>query len=306
VGIIVRKKIGTLNEERGGSKEASVKEIFRDGSISFTFPNLKNLAESDITYSQFLACVAQRLLLKQYAAQTIDLDNFICPMSRSSEVFNEIKGDFNVGIKNLFLKRSTIETINLQSSKNKVTEKEQQNAAKQFVTWYDKFWFERLKSQEMLESLEEVFRNPGIPEMKSGSDDWQTLRNIFSSTGYGAFFNMTQAEKETFVNKAEDIPVDWLDGILNSVNKFIELSGETNLKDFESVCNKGNLIAPTFSSFVISTLYGIEEVEKRKKKYTAPLDPYNMFHTFNDTSMSPLLKMNQLVFTTYNYFKILL
>lgn len=295
-----------LSEETERFNEVSVKEIFKDGSISFTFPNLKNLAESDITYSQFLACVAQRLLIKQYAAQTIDLDNFICPMSRSSDVFNEIKGDFNVGIKNLFLKRGTLETINLQSSKNAITAKDQEKAAKQFVTWYDKFWFERLKSQEMLESLEEIFRNPGIPEMKSGSNDWQTLRNIFSSTGYGAFFDMIQAEKELFINKTEDIPVNWLDGILNSVNKFIELSGETNLKDFESVCSQGSLIAPTVSSFVLSTFYGIEEVEERKKKYTAPLDPYNMFHTFNNTSMSPLLKMNQLVFTTYNYFKILL
>lgn len=298
-------KRNRLYENTTSPGEIPIKEVVRDNNIKFTFPNLKNLSESDITYSEFLACVAQRLLLKQYSAQTMDLDNFLCPMSRTTETFNRIKKEYNVGIDSLFLKKGTIKTINSQSSDNRITEEEQERAAIEFVKWYEKYWFEKLKSTEMLESLEFIFKDSVPSEIETQSGDWETLSSMFYSSNPNAFFQMIDAGKEIFMNKPEEMPAKWFNDILDSVNRFIDLTGNNSLDDFDVMCKDGKLIAPTVSSFVLSTLYGIGEIEERRKKYTAPLEPYNMFYILRDGLMSPMLKMNQLVFTTYNYFKIL-
>jgi hypothetical protein len=86
----------------------------------------------------------------------------------------------------------------------------------------------------------------------------------------------------------------------------MKLTGSVELPALKTLASNEDLIVPTTSSFMLSTLYGIEEIEDRKKKYNAPLDPYNMFYIFKGTSISNLMKMNQFMFTLYNYFKILL
>jgi hypothetical protein len=284
----------------------TVGSVLEDRGIKFSFPNLKNLAGSEITYPQFLACVAQRILLKQYAAQTMDPKNLLCSMSRASEVFNSNKKSFSTGINELFLKPMTLSVINSQTSKNKVTKEEQSKAAVEFVKWYSSFWFIRLKSEEMLNSLEDIFSSAEAPDVKESSNDWDVLAQLFSGVNDKEFFDVTEMDSQVFINKAESMDPKWFDEILASSHRFMELAGNAELPLFEGIASDGDLLVPTTSAFMTSTLYGIEEVEDRVKRYNAPLDPYNLFHTFRGTSMSHLLKMNQFVFTVYNYFKILL
>jgi hypothetical protein len=283
-----------------------VGELFRGAGISFTFPNLKNLSSSKITYPQFLACVAQRLLLKQYTAQVLDSKNLLCPMSRTSEIFNENKDSFNTGLNNLFLKSTTLSIINSQTSKNKVTKDEQSSAAEQFVKWYSSYWFDRLKSEEMLTNLETVFTGAEIPSMKPESNDWQILRRLYENAKEDEFFDMIGMESVAFINDADSIKANSFSDVLEASYKFMELSGTVDTPKFEGFASSGDLIVPTTSAFMLSTIHGINEIEARKKSYIPPFDSYNMFYTFRGTSMSNLLKMNQMLFTTYNYMKILL
>jgi hypothetical protein len=283
-----------------------VGEMFRSSGISFTFPNLKNLSSSKITYPQFLACVAQRLLLKQYTAQVLDSKNLLCPMSRTSEIFNENKESFNLGLNNLFLKSTTLVIINSQSSKNKVTKDDQSSAAEQFVKWYSSYWFDRLKSEEMLENLEAVFADAEIPSTKPGSNDWQTLRILYDNVKGDDFFDMIGMESVAFINDAGSISVRTFSDVLEACYKFMELSGSVDTPKFEDFASSGDLVLPTTSAFMLSTVKGINEIEDKKKSYIPPFDSYNMFYTFRGTSMSNLLRMNQMLFTAYNYMKILL
>lgn len=283
-----------------------VGDVFEQKGISFTFSNLKNLSSSDITYPEFLACVAQRLLLKQYAAQTMDANNFLCPMSRTSDVFNKNKESFKSGINDLFLKPMTLSVINSQTSQNKITKGEQIKVATEFVKWYDSMWFNRLKSEELLNNMANAFKFSEAPAVKNSTDDWKKLAELFKNVGEKSFFDIINMDSRVFINKAGSIEAKWFNGILSDINRFMEMTGSVNLSAFDGMISDEELILPTTSAFMISTLYGIEEVEDRKKYYNAPLDPYNMFHIFEGTSMSYLLKLNQFTFTLYNYFKILL
>lgn len=283
-----------------------VGEVFEQKGISFTFSNLKNLASSDITYPEFLACVSQRLLLKQYAAQTMDAGNFLCPMSRTSDVFNKNKESFKSGINDLFLKPLTLSIINSQTSQNKVTKGEQIEAATEFVKWYDSMWFNRLKSEEFLNSMVDVFKFAEVPDVKQSSGDWKKLAELFSGVNENSFFNIIEVDSKVFINNASSIEPKWFDKILSNINGFMEMTGSVNLSAFDRIISDEDLILPTTSAFMISTAYGIEEIEEKKKMYNAPLDPYNMFQIFEGTAMSHLLKLNQFTFTLYNYFKILL
>ena len=268
------------------SGQERVGEVFETSGITFTFSNLKNLVSSDITYGQFLACVAQRLLLKQYAAQTMDANNFLCPMSKTSEIFNENKEDFKTGINELFLKPMTLSVINSQTSQNKVTKDEQTKVATEFVKWYDDVWFNRLKSEEMLVNLGRMF------------DESEVNENVL--------FDEIGIDSRVFINKFSSVSPTWFENILEEIHKFMKITGNVDLPSFEKLVSDEKLILPTTSAFMMSTLHGIQEIEDRKKKYNSPLDPYNMFFIFEGTSMSHLLKMNQFMFTLYNYFKILL
>lgn len=283
-----------------------VGKLFKDAGISFTFPNLKNLSESNITYSQFLACVAQRLLLKQYTAHSMDSRNLLCSMKTASEIFDRNKESFGVGLSNLFLKNTTLSMINSQSSKNKVSKQDQSLAAEELVKWYASFWFERLKSEEMLESLEKLFEDAEVPLLKSYSGDWDVLRIMYESAKGTDFFDMVGIDSQVFINNADSIKYDLFDGILEGCYRFMSLSGSVETPRFKDLCSKEDLMVSTTSAFMLSTIYGINEIEDKKKRYTSPLDPYNMFNIFKDTSMSGPLRMNQMLFTTYNYFKILL
>lgn len=286
--------------------EKTVREVLDERDIQFSFPNLKNLSDSNITYPQFLACAAQRILLKQYTAQTMDPKNILCPMSRTADVFNKNKKSFSTGIDELFLKPMTLSVINSQTSKNKVTKDEQSKAAVELVKWYSSFWFNRLKSEEMLNSLEKIFVGAEAPEVKGGSGDWDVLRQLYSSVNDDVLFNETGIDSKVFINRGESMDPKWFSEILTSVHRFMEMAGKADLPLFEGIASDEDLLVPTTSAFMVSTLYGVEEIEDRTKRYNAPLDPYNLFYTFKDTSMSHLMKMNQFLFTTYNYFKILL
>jgi hypothetical protein len=283
-----------------------VGQVFEDNGIAFSFANLKNLSNSEITYPQFLACVAQRILLKQYAAQTMDNGNFLCPMSRTSEIFNKNKASFSSGINDLFLKPMTLSIINSQTSKNKVTKEEQVNVAIEFVKWYDSTWFNRLKSEEFLGSIADAFGSAVPPKVEGNLDDWETLSKLYGGVNDSDFFDEIGVDSKVFINNADSIQPKWFDGILDSSYKFMKLTGNVELSQFNTFVSNEDLVVPTTSSFMLSTLYGIEEIEDRKKKYNAPFDPYNMFYIFKGTSISNLLKMNQFMFTLYNYFKILL
>lgn len=288
------------------SGQERVGEVFETSGVTFTFSNLKNLVSSDITYGQFLACVAQRLLLKQYAAQTMDANNFLCPMSKTSEIFNENKEDFKTGINELFLKPMTLSVINSQTSQNKVTKDEQTKVATEFVKWYDDVWFNRLKSEEMLVNLGRMFDEPEVPEVKNSLDDWKKLSVLFSEVNENVLFDEIGIDSRVFINKFSSVSPTWFENILEEIHKFMKITGNVDLPSFEKLVSDEKLILPTTSAFMMSTLHGIQEIEDRKKKYNAPLDPYNMFFIFEGTSMSHLLKMNQFMFTLYNYFKILL
>lgn len=283
-----------------------VGELFQGMGITFTFSNLKNLASSNITYPQFLACVTQRLVLKQYAAQTMDTNNFLCPMSRTSDIFNKNKASFETGINDLFLKKSTLSVINSQTSKNRVTRDEQTVAANEFVKWYDSMWFNRLKSENFLQRLERAFNASELPEIDDDLNDWEKLAKMFEAVNDNAFFNNINIDSQVFINNADNIPPKWFEDILSDIDRFMKMTGTVDIPAFKNLITSQDLILPTTSSFMISTVYGIEEVEDRKKQYNAPLDPYNMFYIFRESSMSHILKMNQFTFTLYNYFKILL
>lgn len=284
----------------------NVGQVFQEGGIQFSFSNLVNLSESEITYPQFLACVAQRLLLKQYAAQMMDPNNVLCPISRTQDIFNKNKASFSTGINNLFMKPSTLAVINSQTSKNKVTENEQSEASMEFVKWYESRWFARLKSEELLKSLEDAFAKSSLKGVSSGDGDWETLSMMYSMPNESDLFEELGIDSKIFINNADSIEPRWFEDSLGSIMKFMELTGKVDLQSFSGFVSDGNLIVPTTSAFLLSTLYGIEEIEGKKKRYNAPLDPYNMFNTFKGTNMSYLLKMNQFVFTLYNYMKILL
>lgn len=289
---------------KGDEKNISV--LFDEMGIEFRFSNLRNLASSNITYPQFLACVSQRILLKQYAAQTMDASNLLSPMSRTSEIFDKNKASFSSGINNLFLKPMTLSVINSQTSKNKITKEEQVKAAYEFVKWYDDRWFNRLKSDDFLNSLVSVFDGSKIQSIQEASDDWEILSELYSSVDENVVFDQFEIDSKVFINNPGNIEPKWFNDVLSNMMKFMKLSGDIDLSSLNGMIKDEDLIVPTISSFMLSTLYGIEEIEGRKKIYNAPLDPYNMFYIFRGTSMSSLLKMNQMVFTMYNYFKILL
>lgn len=288
------------------SDQERVGEVFETLGITFTFSNLKNLVSSDITYTEFLACVAQRILLKQYAAQTMDANNFLCPMSKTSEIFNENKESFKAGINELFLKPMTLSVINSQTSKNKITKDDQIKVATEFVKWYDDAWFNRLKSEKMLVNLRRMFEGSEVPEVKNSFDDWKKLSVMFSAVNEDVMFNEMGIDGRLLINNLGSPSPTLFENVLEDILKFIETTGNIDLPFFEKLVSDEKLILPTTSAFMMSTLNGIEEIEDRKKRYNAPLDPYNMFFIFDGNSMSHLLKMNQLLFTLYNYFKILL
>lgn len=288
------------------SDQERVGEVFETLGITFTFSNLKNLVSSDITYTEFLACVAQRILLKQYAAQTMDANNFLCPMSKTSEIFNENKESFKAGINELFLKPMTLSVINSQTSKNKITKDDQIKVATEFVKWYDDAWFNRLKSEKMLVNLRRMFEGSEVPEVKNSFDDWKKLSVMFSAVNEDVMFNEMGIDGRLLINNLGSPSPMLFENVLEDILKFIETTGNIDLPFFEKLVSDEKLILPTTSAFMMSTLNGIEEIEDRKKRYNAPLDPYNMFFIFDGNSMSHLLKMNQLLFTLYNYFKILL
>jgi hypothetical protein len=285
--------------------EATAAAVLSGRGISFSFSNLKNLYESDITYQQFLGCVAQRLLLKQYAAQEMDLSNILCPISRTKEIFDENKNSFSLGLNNLFLKQLTLSLINAQSSKNKFNKEFQAESAIEFIKWYDNKWFNTLKSEDFLLALCELFRDAKLTNVNEGDNDWQTLAILYSNVDSSDMLNDMGIDSKVFINKTESIDTDWFNGILSSIVDFINLGEELKLSSFSSFVKLEDLILPTTSSFMESTLVGIEAIEAKKKSYNAPLDPYNMFYIFKDTSMGQLLKLNQLLFTLYNYMKIL-
>lgn len=283
-----------------------VGDVFRQAGIEFTFPNLKNLASARITYPQFLACVAQRLLLKQYAAQVLDSKNLLCPKSRTAEIFDKNKSSFNTGINNLFLKTTTLSIINSQTSKNKVTKEEQIEAAEQFVKWYSSYWFDRLKSEEMLENLEQVFEGSEAPNIKSDVGDWQKLKILYEGTNVEGFFDMIGLESTVFINSVDSINPRSLSDVMEASYKFMKMTGSVDMPKFETMASSGDLIVPTTSAYMLSTIEGINEIERREKNYLPPFDSYNMFYTLRETGMSSILKMNQMLFTMYNYMKILL
>lgn len=304
IRVLAPNRIQRLSERE--EEQVSLKDQFDQAGIKFTFSNLKNLASSDITYPQFLACVAQRILLKQYVAQTMDMNNFLCPMSRTSEIFDKQKASFRAGIDGLFLKKTTLSTINSQSSQNKVTKDEQEKAALEFVSWHDDFWFNRLKSQEFLRELEQVFEGSEMPEIDSNGDDWMKLRQMYSKTDASRFIEKIDLPESLFTSNADGIQPEWCKNVLASTKLFMEMTGDVEMPKFESLVTDEDVLVPTTSAFVASTLLGIQEIEEKKKRYSAPLDAYNMFNTFSGTGMQPLLKINQIMFTVYNYFKILL
>jgi len=285
--------------------ESTVASTLSERGISFSFSNLKNLYESDITYSQFLGCVSQRLLLKQYAAQEMDLSNILCPISRTKEIFDRNKASFSSGLNNLFLKQITLPVINAQSSKNKFNKEFQAEAAIEFVKWYDERWFSVLKSEEFLLGLCELFEEASVDNVSKSSDDWKTLAGLYSNIDSGDMLNDMGIDSKVFINKSESFDPDWFNGILSSIVDFINRGDDINLPAFTSFVRSEDLILPTVSSFMESTLVGIENIEAKRKSYNAPLDPYNMFYIFRGTSMGQLLKLNQLLFTLYNYMKIL-
>lgn len=283
-----------------------VGQIFQRNGIEFVFPNLKNLAASKITYPQFLACVAQRLLLKQYSANVMDTKNIMCSQKKVTEIFDENKDSFSSGINNLFLKPTTLSMINLQASKNKITKKEQSEAAAEIVKWYESFWFDRLKSEEMLETLENLFSDAQVPQIKSVSGDWEILKELYGSYEGKDFFDMIGSNSQIFINTYDSIPAQTFDDILESCYKFMKFSGSVDIPRFKDIASKGDLIVATTSAFMLSTISGINEVENKQKNYISMFEPYNMFRLLSGTSMSNILKMNQMLFTTYKYFKILL
>lgn len=285
--------------------DQTVATTLSERGISFSFSNLKNLYESDITYQQFLGCVAQRLLLKQYAAQEMDLNNILCPISRTSEIFDKNKASFSSGLNNLFLKELTLSVINAQSSKNKFDKSFQSNAAVQFIKWYDDVWFKVLRSEKFLLGLCDLFEDSTPGDAEDFNNDWETLASLYSKVNSGELLNDMGVDSRVFINKMDSISPDWFSDILSSLVDFIELGDEISLSDFNTFVSNEGLILPTVSAFMQSTLVGIQDIESKKKSYNAPLDPYNMFYIFRGTSMGQLLKLNQLLFTLYNYMKIL-
>ena len=287
-------------------KALTIQDALEEMGVTFTFPNLRNLSTSNLTYPEFLACVAQRLLLKQYSAQSMDANNFLCPMSRTRDIFNDNKAEFKLGIDELFLKSSTLAIINAQTSKNKVTKQIQNDAAVAFVSWYESNWFDRLKSEELFNQLVETFTDAKIPTVQPDSQDWSILKAMYKNTSIENLIAKIDIEDQIFINRVESIQPKWFDGIFEGCYNFMKLTGNIDLPDFNTFINDEDLIVPTISSFMLSTTTGIEEIEDKKKRYNAPLDTYNLFYTFKETGLSPIFKMNQFVFTTYNYMKILL
>lgn len=286
-------------------KEPRASKVLADKGINFSFPNLKNLSNSDITYPEFLGCVAQRLLLKQYAAQVIDTSNILCPTSRTSEIFDKTKEGFSKGLNNLFLKKSTLSVINAQSSKNKINKEVQTAAAIEFVKWYDEYWFNSLKSERFLTSLCQLFEDASIGDVKEESNDWKVLAKLYATVDPGSMLNDIGIDSKVFINTSSNITPVWFDNILSSLVDFIDMGTKKELPEFSSLVDNEELLLPTMSAYMESTIIGIEDIETGKKSYGAPLDPYNMFRTFGGTSMGQLLKLNQMVFTLYNYMKIL-
>jgi hypothetical protein len=284
---------------------SSLQQLLDEHGIEFNFSNLKNLGESEISYSQFLAFVAQRLLLKQYSAQAVDESNMLCFVSRASEIFNNNKSFFGGELKNLALKKKDLSIINAQLSGNKITEKEQENTAKEFVKWYESSWFDRLKSEDFVTNLDQLFRDHEIPTIKESNNDWKTLSLMYKSVDEENFFDKLGIDSKVFINESDSASPDWFNDVIEDCYKFIELTGTTNLSYLKTLISKQSLICPTTSAFMISTMVGIEEVESGKKRYVSPFETYGLFRIFKDTSMGHLLVMNQFVFTLYNYFKIL-
>lgn len=282
-----------------------VKDLFSSMKIDFTFPTVKSIINADLTYPQFLAVIAQRVLLKQYAAQAVDTKNVMCPMIRVSGIFDENKLKFSESLKNIKLEKDYVSLINAQTSKNKITKEFQSSVADEFIRWYEKNWFNRLRSEVFLMQLTESFSEANLSEIKE-TDDWKKLYQMFSQIDTSKWLEDHNFDTRVFLNLEKDIDPKWFDTSLKGCMNYIDLTGDANLSEFERLIINEDLITPTVSSFMMSTLIGIEEVEEDRMKYNAPLDTYNLFSVFKGTVLGQLLKGNQFLFTLYKYFKIVL
>jgi len=283
----------------------SLRDLFKEREISFDFSNLKNLADSQITYPQFLALVAQRILLKQYSAQVLDDSNMLCYFSRASEIFNDNKSFFGQNLKNLVLKRSHIAIINAQVSGNKVTEDEQRDVAEEFTRWYESSWFYRLKSEDFSVNLEKLFEDSFPPSIERSSSDWNILSQLYKAVDEDEFFERLNIDSKILINRPNSVSPDWFYEIMEDCLKFMNLTGEVDVSSFKSLITKQSFISPTIVAYMTSTMMGIDELEYGTKKYNSPFETYGLFRLFKNTSMGYLLRMNQFVFTLYNYFKII-
>ena len=287
------------------NENKSLQTLFSDNGIQFQFSNLKNLSESQITYSQFLSLVAQRLLLKQYSAQAVDEDNLLCYTSNASDTFNNNKKFFGNSLKNLVLKRKHVSMINAQTSKNKITQELQEGAAAQFIKWYESNWFNRLKSEDFSVSLEKLFDGSEPPIVESTNSDWKTLFELYKNVDENEFFERLEIEDRLFINGPDSVSPDWFYDVMEDCYKFMKLTGNIDMGSFEGLIINQQMITPTVSAFMISTMMGIDEIENGTKKFKSPYETYSLFRIFRGTSMGYLLRMNQFVFTLYNYFKML-
>ena len=281
------------------------RDLFSSLGIEFNFPNLKGISQSEITYPQFLAIVTQRVMLKQYSAQSVDSKNLLCPIIRVKSVFDENKTKFSDSLKSIELEKKYISLINSQTSKNKITEEFQSSVAGEFVEWYEKNWFNRLKSEEFLNLLVNSFADAKLDKIKEG-DDWEKLYQMYSQIDTSKWLEGLEFDTRIFINSAKNADPKWFDDSLRMILHFIEFTGNVELSEFNRLILNEDLIAPTLSSFMISTLMGIEELEEDKTSYNSPFDTYNLFSKFKGTAPGQLMKVNQYLFTIYKYFKIIL
>lgn len=281
------------------------RDLFSSMKIEFTFPTVKSILNADLTYPQFLGVIAQRIILKQYAAQVVDTKNVLCPIIRVSSIFDENKMKFSDSLKNIKLEKDYVSLINAQTSKNRITKEFQSSVAGEFIRWYEKNWFNRLRSEQFLKELTDSFENATLSEIKE-TDDWKKLYQMFSQVDTSKWLEDHNFDTRVFLNLEKDIDPKWFDTSLKSCMNYINLTGDVNLSEFERLIINEDLITPTVSSFMLSTLLGIEEIEEEKMKYAAPLDTYNLFSVFKGSVMGQLLKGNQFLFTLYKYFKIIL
>jgi len=281
-----------------------VKDLFSSLGIEFSFPNLKNIAESSVTYPQFLGIVAQRILLKQYAAQSVDTKNLLSPFIRVSSLFDENKTKFSESLKEIKLEKGYISLINSQTSRNKLSKDDQSAVAQSFISWYEKNWFTRLKSEALLNSLVKSFSDADLKEI-SGGGDWEKLYQIYSQIDTSDWLESVGFDTKIFINDSKAVDPKWFGDSIKTCIQFMELSGGVSIQGLDSFILNEDLITPTVSSFMISTLIGIEEIENGKMKYNPPFDTYELFSVFKSSVPGQLMKANQFLFTLYKYFKII-